>query len=514
MPLKFKKGKLVLDKNYIQANLFKVYKTLIQKKNLRRSLRVGANRGWYLSEQAIDNGFSSPDISVVDVISSIPRVSGIDGNYSYEVLHKNDVDNYVVGHYTNCCQHLDGVGSNCVKNVAQYEWASTVVLRHRGEIIATSFLWHNKGVIIFDNIEAKVNSDTREAVSRAYKHIIDAYSDMGFNVIVGTGYGDDLDLGIILPGSTKVPYNVLETLRRDEIQYSDADNALGHQNNKPWYCNTERIKEIIDNQQVVIDFERIYGNVYEAQLTICSEATSPDDVSDSEISGNGSIAGLIVAKKIIKGWEAKHPEAHLIIEGSDAKRASAYRRLRFTQMSSHLYINRPWYVNNNVLTSFNLNKGVDKEDGDSVLKDRVITSLGRLDSYFYNSDYDLYSYTELFPSEMKEEILEYTTIESVLYRKRMIDVDTFNARGRISQHVRLFRKRCAVLDKYAQVITNGSLFLFINRTASDCVMNFVDTVLFGDFELVKRFTKKFFSQPIEEYPAFHYCEGLDEIESL
>jgi hypothetical protein len=517
MPLKCKKGRLVVDKNYVQANLLKVYKMLIQNKNLKRRLGVGAKSGWYLSKQAADNGFSLPDINVVDVISSIPRVSGTVGNYSYEVLHKNDADNYYFGEYTNCCQHLTGAGRDCVLNIAQYEWASTIVLRHNGKIIAGSYLWLNKGVIIFDNIEAKVNDDTRKTVSEIYRHIVDAYSNMGFNVIIGTGYGDDLDLSVVMPGSTKVPSEILKTLRRNEIQYSDAENSIGHPNNKPWNNTTERITEVIDDQQVVIDFERVYGDVYEAQLTICSINESPDNISDDRISGNGSIRGLITAKKIIKGWEAKHPEAHLIIEASDTKRASAYRRLGFTQMSTYLYINNPWYVNNNVLTSYCIkedDENMDKEI-ESGVKRCVLDSLKQSLTVFNGKEHVGYYHYGYFPYDVQQFIKRSFFVIKILFKKGIITEETDNLINVISDYQVKFDKILHPLNKYLPPMVGGqSMGAFVYDVGESHYLDLTEVILCWNSEKVRKSTKDFFATTGRRNPdkllAMSYIEKLTE----
>lgn len=85
--------------------------------------------------------------------SSIPRVVGSVGEYSYEVLKFDDMDSLVVGNKTRCCFTVLGNGYSCLKHAVTCKNGRILVIKKNGEIFAHSWLWRNGDLVCLDNIE-------------------------------------------------------------------------------------------------------------------------------------------------------------------------------------------------------------------------------------------------------------------------------------------------------------------------------------------------------------------------
>ena len=87
-------------------------------------------------------------------ISSIPRIEGTYNNYSYEVLRLDDPLALVIGDLTDCCQRLNEVGEDCMKHSTISDDGRVFVVRDcKKNIVSQSWMWRNKNIICFDNIE-------------------------------------------------------------------------------------------------------------------------------------------------------------------------------------------------------------------------------------------------------------------------------------------------------------------------------------------------------------------------
>ena len=88
------------------------------------------------------------------VTSSIPRVVGKVEDYSYEILRLTDPLAVAVGTLSDCCQELDNVAEVCMIHSMVDQHGRVFVIRdEEGNIVAQSWVWRNKDVLCFDNIE-------------------------------------------------------------------------------------------------------------------------------------------------------------------------------------------------------------------------------------------------------------------------------------------------------------------------------------------------------------------------
>jgi len=85
--------------------------------------------------------------------STIPRISGVCGEYSYEVLRLHDMNSLTVGNKTDCCFTVLGNGYSCLKHSVTSENGRILVIKKNGELLAQSWIWRNGDLLCLDNIE-------------------------------------------------------------------------------------------------------------------------------------------------------------------------------------------------------------------------------------------------------------------------------------------------------------------------------------------------------------------------
>lgn len=110
--------------------------------------KVGVSNSVFLRLQRIY------DTGKMRCYSSIPRVTGCVGNYTYEILRLDDPLALVIGTLTDCCQEIGNVAESCMIHGMTSENGRIFVVRDSDkEIVAQSWIWRNRNVICFDNIE-------------------------------------------------------------------------------------------------------------------------------------------------------------------------------------------------------------------------------------------------------------------------------------------------------------------------------------------------------------------------
>lgn len=88
------------------------------------------------------------------VYSSIPRIKGIYNGYTYEMLRLDDPLTLTIGNITDCCQILNNNGEACMEHAMIDPNGRIFIVRDKeGRIVAQSWVWRNKNIICFDDIE-------------------------------------------------------------------------------------------------------------------------------------------------------------------------------------------------------------------------------------------------------------------------------------------------------------------------------------------------------------------------
>ena len=108
--------------------------------------------------------------------SSIPQIEGKckDSKYTYKVLRLDDPTAIFVGELTDCCQAIDNAGESCmIHSTTSPNGRVFIVQDESGKVLSQSWLWRNKNVICFDNIEAiQKDSNNKKVVSNEILKVV------------------------------------------------------------------------------------------------------------------------------------------------------------------------------------------------------------------------------------------------------------------------------------------------------------------------------------------------------
>lgn len=139
--------------------------------NKYEGVEVGNERAAEISAIA---GYTQSDFNILQQIynygkqrtfSSIPRIEKTSGKYTYEILRLDDPLAMAIGTLTDCCQEIGNAAEVCMEHSMVDKNGRVFVIKdEEGNIVAQSWVWRNKDVLCFDNIEIP-----NKAFSRAVK---------------------------------------------------------------------------------------------------------------------------------------------------------------------------------------------------------------------------------------------------------------------------------------------------------------------------------------------------------
>jgi len=146
---------LDLAMSYVQSNKY-------------TNVNVGNER---MAEVAAIAGYSQKDFDTLQqiynygkqrTVSSIPRIKNTNGKYTYEMLRLDDPLAMAIGTLTDCCQELGNTAEGSMEHSMVDKNGRVFVVRDfDGNIVAQSWVWRNKDVLCFDNIEIPNKTFTR-----------------------------------------------------------------------------------------------------------------------------------------------------------------------------------------------------------------------------------------------------------------------------------------------------------------------------------------------------------------
>ncbi len=116
-----------------------------------------------LAEVVHDRLYSQEDFNILQKIynlgklrthSSIPRIEGQRGKYTYEIVKLDDPVALVIGPLTDCCQELGNAAQGSMEHSMVDKHGRLFIIKdEEGNFVAQSWVWRNKNVLCFDNIE-------------------------------------------------------------------------------------------------------------------------------------------------------------------------------------------------------------------------------------------------------------------------------------------------------------------------------------------------------------------------
>lgn len=136
------------------------------------------------------------------IYSSIPRVTGTYENYRYEIVRLDSVIPIEAGDITTCCQKIGLLGETCmIHSMVDKNGRLFVVYDEDGDLVSESWVWRNKDVICFDNIEVPVDVMMKNGYKKAF-----------FDRGIRTSFGDKL-LEVYIEASKELYLTDNETYR-------------------------------------------------------------------------------------------------------------------------------------------------------------------------------------------------------------------------------------------------------------------------------------------------------------
>ena len=158
---------LSLAVSYIQSNKF-------------LGIELGNDK---VAEISAIAGYSQSDFDTLQKIydygkrrtfSSIPRIEATKGKYSYEMLRLDDPLAMAIGTLTDCCQELNDTAEACMEHSMVDKNGRVFVIRDElGNIVSQSWVWRNKDVLCFDNIEIPDKAFAREKSTKSREKFTD-----------------------------------------------------------------------------------------------------------------------------------------------------------------------------------------------------------------------------------------------------------------------------------------------------------------------------------------------------
>jgi hypothetical protein len=108
-----------------------------------------------------------------------------DGNYIGRFLPQDDPRRLFLGHYTGCCQYIDGDGDYAARYGQQNPNADFFVVEDKaGSIKAFSLTWQNEqGEICFDNIEIAKDDSTKPPKDIDHKAAVEVYQNAANDLV-------------------------------------------------------------------------------------------------------------------------------------------------------------------------------------------------------------------------------------------------------------------------------------------------------------------------------------------
>lgn len=160
--------------------------------------------------------------------STIPRITGQEKEYSYEILGLDDMEGLCVGNRTACCFTVLGTSYSSLKHSLTSKNGRILVIRRNGEILAHSWLWRNGDLLCLDNIEISKSINcvdffdvyeriADEIIKTSYEH--EGIDNCIKNITIGINSFDE-----VINGIEKYPCLVSKTC---DLENNNFKNKIG-----------------------------------------------------------------------------------------------------------------------------------------------------------------------------------------------------------------------------------------------------------------------------------------------
>lgn len=154
--------------------------------------------------------------------STIPKVEGQIGNFTYKVLDLGDSMAVAVGYLSHCCFVIRGISYSALKHSMQSKNGRTFVVYYKGQFLTQSWIWRNGDVICFDSVEA---GNPYHGMYQDDIKLVDVYKIAAREMLNISQYTEDdiQKVKVVTIGKSDYTFNGLEEVTGDVPRPLESD---------------------------------------------------------------------------------------------------------------------------------------------------------------------------------------------------------------------------------------------------------------------------------------------------
>lgn len=154
--------------------------------------------------------------------STIPKVEGQIGNFTYKVLDLGDPMAVAVGYLSHCCFVIKGISYSALKHSMQSKNGRTFVVYYKGQFLTQSWIWRNGDVICFDSVEA---GNPYHGMYQDDIKLVDVYKTAAREMLNISQYTEDdiQKVKVVTIGKSDYTFNGLEEVTGDVPRPLESD---------------------------------------------------------------------------------------------------------------------------------------------------------------------------------------------------------------------------------------------------------------------------------------------------
>lgn len=141
--------------------------------------------------------------------STIPKVKGSIGDFTYEILDIKDPMAVASGYLSHCCFVINGISYSALKQSMQSENGRIFVVYRNGIFLAHSWVWRNGDVVCFDSVEegSIVQRRNKDGIG-----LVDVYKEAARKILDISDNTEDKrqSIKVVTVGSSNDSFNILE----------------------------------------------------------------------------------------------------------------------------------------------------------------------------------------------------------------------------------------------------------------------------------------------------------------
>ena len=225
--------------------------------------------------------------------STIPKVKGKLGDFTYEILDYKDPNAVAVGYLSHCCFVVDGISHSALEHSMTSQNGRTFVVYYKNRFLTQSWVWRNGDVVCFDSVEA--GSAYHGAYQDEYK-LVDVYKNAASEILYTSKEMEDelQQVKVVTIGKSDYRFRDLEKiegpvarpLEQDVYVYDSREQYVlaGRMPENPKYGEVgiqyrddrSKVKFIKEVSETDIDtLDEVFGQLYSIKYQVTGDETPP-----------------------------------------------------------------------------------------------------------------------------------------------------------------------------------------------------------------------------------------------